>query len=205
MQRLADVDVAKPGHDLLIEKRRLDRAPAPLEALHKVILVKTVAQGLGAEPGKEAVVPERLRRPKIHHSEAAGIVEGDARAALGIDHHVIMPPRRLRGGAIEPRDHHPPRHPQMHDQGFAGIEIGKQVFRAPPEPQHAPAREPRPHLGREGPAQIGAAHIGMPDPRSFQNRQKPAAYGFDFGQFRHLDPFCSCGHCIAGPAPYKRG
>ena len=81
----------------------------------------------------------------------------------------------------------------MQDHRLAGREVGEQVFRPPPEAQHAGAGQPFGQTRRKGAAQVGAAHLGAGDHMTLHHRLKAAADGLDFGQFGHGAPPLAAG------------
>ncbi len=74
----------------------------------------------------------------------------------------------------------------MDKQGFIGREIGEDVLGPTAQAQHPRACQPFGHLGRKGPAQIRAVHLGLGDDLTFHHRAQATADGFNLGQFGHL-------------------
>ena len=78
------------------------------------------------------------------------------------------------------------RHAEMEDHRVAAIGVDQPIFGAPAEAGDPRAGQPLAQIGRERPAQVGAARLDARDaggPSS--TRLKPADGGFDFGQLRH--------------------
>ncbi|BDW87228.1 hypothetical protein MACH21_34050 [Roseicyclus marinus] len=73
----------------------------------------------------------------------------------------------------------------MHDQGFAGVEIGQKIFGPPPQPVDPRAGQTLGHAGRKGPAQIGAIDLCAGDPRALEHGGKAATDCLDFWKFGH--------------------
>ena len=60
VQHLADIHIAKPRHDPLIEKRGFDRAALALERRDQVIGMKGVAQRFGADTRDQPMLFHRI-------------------------------------------------------------------------------------------------------------------------------------------------
>ena len=73
----------------------------------------------------------------------------------------------------------------MQQQEAAVVEFDQDVLAAPGQRADARAIEPLGEIGRERPAQIGAAQFGPHDPAPGHATREAAADGFDFGEFRH--------------------
>ena len=89
-QRLADIDVAKPGNDALIEQKGFERLRLAWRALRQIGRRKRVRQRLHAK-----VFEMRMRRPsrhveQRHIAEAARIVVADRCAAAHGENHVVV-------------------------------------------------------------------------------------------------------------------
>ena len=156
-QHFGHIDIAQPRDDPLIEQRRLDRGCAALQPLGQIIFVEIVAERLGAKPRQEPMRRLAVGAHQIHRAETPRIVEGHPRAALHLQHHMVMFLRR-RMIQMEPAEHHPghqhpPRHAQMDQQALAAVEIGQDIFRAPPQLDH-PAR---PSAARPSPRAAASA------------------------------------------------
>src|SRR6266550_521829 len=76
VERLADIDITEPGHDPLVRQRRLERGLLAFARARKRRRVEFVAQRLGAERAQQRLAVEFGARNKLHHAEAARIVEG---------------------------------------------------------------------------------------------------------------------------------
>ena len=151
--------------------------------------MKTVAEWLRSHRREESVTVEIVGRPEVHGAEPPRIVQGNPRAALDIEHHMVMFLWQRQIVVKAPcngaRDQDPPRHAQMHQKRLAAVEIGEQVFRPPPERRHQSAFEPHSHPRRKRPAQPLATHVRALDPVTLQYRHETAAHRFDFRQFGH--------------------
>ena len=193
MQRLADVDVAEPGHHLLVRQRGLEARLLAAAGLRKKPGVELVAERLGADLLHQRVVGELGARHQQHEAEAARIVEGDAGAGRHVKHDVVVRPV-VRARMVEVARRlvalplgHPERagHAEMHQQHVAGGEVGEQVFRPPPEPGDAAPLQPLDELPGQRPAQVGAARLDPHEARALHHGLQPAPDGLDFGQLGH--------------------
>ncbi len=190
VQHFADIDIAKPRHDALIQQRRFDRGFAPSKARRKIRPVKAIAQRLWPKTRQQGMRLGRFGFHQIHRAKTAGVVKGNLRPARHMQHDMVM---LLRGGMgvdifakNRPRHQHPPRHAQMDQQRLARIQICQNILRPPPQRQNPRARQPRGHIGRKRPAQIGTIDLCPFNHAPLHRGQKPRAHGFHFGQFGHF-------------------
>ena len=90
-QRLADIDVAQPGDDPLVEQRGFDRRHLAGERCGEISAIEFGFERLRAEPRQERVLFLLPALDVIEQPEAAGIVEADDGAALhGEDDMVVL-------------------------------------------------------------------------------------------------------------------
>src|SRR5215204_5426727 len=183
-QRLADIDVAEPGDQALIEERRLapekagDRLPGEFVAERLEPEIAKMRRGVELGPGHE-----------VHQPEPARVVVGDARAVREVEDDVVVGALaaglrvELAGDARAPalRDEEAPAHAEMHDQHLAGREVGQEVFRPPPQPDDFLAGEPRAEALGKPEAQIWPPLLDLVDPCADHRRLKPAADRLDLG------------------------
>ncbi len=184
-ERLADVDVAKTGHDALVQQRGLDRRALALQRGGQVGAVEAVAQGLRAQTLQQLVCRYPVCRDQVHHAETAGIVEADLVAQVGLEDDVIVllqRPARVLAGLL---DHHPARHSQMADQDLFVIQVRQNVFRPPRDRGDPAPGQPLGEILRQGKAQRLAALFHAVQAAALQFRPQSAHHGFDFGQLRH--------------------
>ena len=90
VQRLADINVAETGDDLLIQERGLERRLLALAGARQHRSVEFVAERLGPKRAQQRLPVELGARDELHHAEAARIVEGDPRAGRHVEHHVVV-------------------------------------------------------------------------------------------------------------------
>ncbi len=194
MQRLADIDVAKPRNRLLIAERGLERRGSTFERLGERRGVHLVAQGLEPEVFQQRMGLALLWREQHHVAEAARIVVGDAGAACEMKDHVIMgriaPARDVRlADGLAVIDAKGAAHAEMHEQRRAIVEPGEQILAAPLQRLDTLPFEARRKILRKRKAQIAARQLDFLENAAFENGGKPAAHGLDFGKLRHRRPF----------------
>ncbi len=174
---------------MLVQQRRLDGRRTSPQACCQIGRMKVVAHGFGTQDRQQRMRPRPFGRHQVHRTKAAGVVEGDAGAALKIQHDMIMLGRcgvgMMECAQCRARDQKPPRHAQMDQQRLGRRKIGEDVLRPPPQGDNLRPGQPLGHSRRKGPAQVGAAHIGLQDTPVGHHRFQPPAHGFDLGQFGH--------------------
>jgi hypothetical protein len=122
---------------------------------------------------------ERCRLDDGHQTEAAMISEDDMSGRVGIEDHVIMlSTPDFNTGAI---DGHPAAHAEVNHKRFAGIQVGKDVLRSPPQPLYSPAGQAICKVIRKGYPQIAAACFDKGKSAAFDRGSKTTLHGFDFG------------------------
>ena len=141
-QRLADIDIAEPGHDALVEQRGLQRSscrrrrpPASRRRTH-CRAARGRARATAARRSSSGA------RHELHRAEAARIVE-----AIAARRSTCETPRGrapmlgalvvIGAGRATPAvalDAERARHAEMHHQHVAGGQIGQQIFGAAAEP-----------------------------------------------------------------------
>ena len=185
MQRLADIDIAEPRDQPLIEKQRLHRRLPPPKGLREKRRVERLLQRFDAEPLEELVAVELARGDEQHEAETARVVIGDAGAVLHVEDDMIMRGALVARMVEKPRQRpvHPKgaAHAQMHDERLPGLEVRQQILRAPTQAEHAAARQSGGEIWREGKAQIGPPLLDPQDARAGKRREQPPPNGFDLG------------------------
>ena len=222
VQRLADIDVAEPGDDALVEKQALDRRPAARrERARQIGGVEPAAERLGAEALEPGMLIQRVGGDEVHVAEAARVVEGDQRAGLGLEHdmgvlrirrlrevEVARPSRRACAGDLEAA-----AHAQVHHQGLAAVERRQQVLRAPFQSLDARAGQPLDETLGQRKAQVRAARLDAGQPRAGQDGLKAPAHGLDLGKLGHgamhsaprsLNEIPPCQQCAPGRSRWRR-
>jgi demethylmenaquinone methyltransferase / 2-methoxy-6-polyprenyl-1,4-benzoquinol methylase len=155
------------------------------------------------------------RRPEVHGAEAAGVVEGDPRPAVEVEHDVVVlgggredvvedadgrapcPGGECRG--FGQADEQPARHAEMHDQRVAAVEVGEKILRAPPEAEDPRPGQPRAEARRQRPAQVRAADVGGEDGAAGHDGLEAAAHRLHLRQLGHPSVPPSS-HPVACPA-----
>src|SRR5215218_4197630 len=192
-QRLADIDVAEPGDQALVEERRLERRPLAPEQAGDRLAGELIAERLEPEIAEMRRGLELGPGHEVHQPEPARVVVGDARAVREVEDDVVVGALasslrvELAGDAGAPalRDEEAPAHAEMHDQHLAGREVGQEIFRPPPEPDHLLPSEPRDEALGKPEAQIRPPLLDPLDPRADHRRLEPAADRLDLGQLGH--------------------
>lgn len=162
-QGLADIDIAEPGNEFLVQQRGLDRRLFPLEHTQEIVGMEAIAQRLWPEMGKAWIARKVRCRPELHEAEPAWIIIGDEAAALGMEDNMIM--GWVRAGLLMEKAEpcilysEPAGHAEMHDQRLAGGQVCRQEFRLPTKAQHLRAAHPLCKSRREGKAQILSPHL----------------------------------------------
>src|ERR1700733_6351061 len=90
MQRLADIDVAEPGDDSLIEQRGFEAGLLSLAGLSEHRGVERVAERFGAQSRQRRFFVELGTRDELHRAKTARGVEGHDAAGLHMKHDMIM-------------------------------------------------------------------------------------------------------------------
>ena len=142
--------------------------------------VEVGREGLGSHAAQQLMFLEPRGLRQVHQSEAPVIVVAQHCAIVEVQDDVLV-----RAAARRCIDGEAPRHAEMDDQHAAAIEVHQEILAAPSKTLHRPARERLSHVGRERAPEIGATHRDVGDAPADEARGKPAAHGFDLGQFRH--------------------
>src|ERR1700691_4169466 len=90
MQRLADIDVAEPGDDSLIEQRGFEAGLFSAAGLSEHRGVERVAERFGAQSRHQRLGIELGARDELHRAETARVVEGDDTAGRHMKYDVIV-------------------------------------------------------------------------------------------------------------------
>jgi hypothetical protein len=122
VERFADIDIAKAGHDGLIEQQQLDRRNAPLQGISQMARRQAGAQRLGAQRGERAPLFQRVGLHQIDRAEPARVVEREGMAMAGFDQQVVVLAQRL---GIDPPA---PRHAQMEDHRAAPFGVDQAIW-----------------------------------------------------------------------------
>ena len=198
VQSLADIDVAQAGNQPLVEERAFEWGDPVAEKRSDRLRGQAVAERLDPHPGEMPAGREAIRGDEVHEAEAARVVIGH-RGAVRHRHDDVVVLRcaqrpveveipRRQVGAVRHRHIEAPAHPEMHDQGLAGIEPGGEVLGPPCQIDDGCSREALGEALREGEAQVRAPQDHAGETGADHGGTKPAADGFDFGQFGHEAP-----------------
>jgi hypothetical protein len=167
VERLADVDVAQPRDDALVQQRGLDRRALAPERAARGGRRERVAERFGAEVlqqpvrldvavGARSIAPKRRASLKVMRAPAS-VSRTTWSCFSGAGWAWWKTPGAAR--SVRRRDDHAARHAEMDDQRLARGQIGEDVFRPAAQPVHARAGQPLGHMLGEGPAQVGAVDL----------------------------------------------
>ena len=195
-QRLADVDVAEARNAAAIEKQRLYGRQAALHRIGKRRPREVATERLRSASGNERVRAEAVGGRYVERSEASRIVQGDA-ALGGFEQHMVVRRvlRRVEAQAAG--------HAEVEDDAVAAVGVDQPIFGAATDRCDARALQTLAEIGRDRPAQIGAAHLHAGQPFALYERRDAAHRGFDLGKFGHVSdivafaPLPSCGYAAA--------
>ena len=183
MQRLARIDVAEAGDDMLIEQRQLQRRALPGAGTSERGAVEVRSERLRSHRIERRILRQLPARHQVHDTEPARIVERDRRTRRHAEHDVVMAIGRiaafLRAGVAV--DAHRARHPQVHHQRLAGRELCQQELAAAPQRPDGAPLEPAGEVVGKRPSQSVAAKDHAAEARTLHDRLQAAANGFDFG------------------------
>ena len=183
-QRLADIDVAQPGDDLLVQQRRLDR--------------RALAGQRGGQAGRGERRVQRLR-PQVRQQPVRVLLRASAPdrpsrtgadrrsrppAVVGLQHQMLV--RRV--GWLRPQRGPSTMRPDMPRCSSTRIAAGQphqDVFAAPAEAGDARAGQPLRSPSGSGQRRSGRCAVGAHDHAALQPLLQAAHHGLDLGEFRH--------------------
>ena len=90
MQALADVDIAEPCDEPLVQKRCLEGCFSSAEQAGQAGSVEFIAERFEPQIAEKRMGAEIGSGDQIHEAEAAGIVVGDHRPVREVKHHMVM-------------------------------------------------------------------------------------------------------------------
>ena len=182
-ERLVRVDVADPGHALLVQEEGLHGlAPA----------ARLVAQGLGGEVGAQRlhaeprgeVLGERVA-PEQHVARAEAALVHEQHGAPVVERHPHA--RVLR---LVARDQDVPGHPQVHHEVDVVLHRHHEVLAAPPQPlDPAAVQRVGDRLRRRGLRPPRVQHADPLEPPALDGGRELAADGLDLRKLRHSRRF----------------
>ena len=181
-QRLRHIDIAESGDDPLIEQRRLDRRRPPDQRRRQNRHVELIAERFRSQALQARMIVQRVAVAKIEEAEPARVVEGYNGAALDLKAEVIMSAggRRLGGFNVYTAGHAE----MAKNDGVVG-ERDQNVFGPATDLAHALTGNAFGEIGGQRKSQVGAPHLDRGDGAALDRGGDAAAYGLDFGQFRH--------------------
>ena len=178
-QGFGHVDVAHAHHHPLVHQEGLHRRLAATAQPEQVVAVEVLTQRLRAQPGQQRMrlsgrLPQQAAEaPRVGEAQHATVAhEPDVDV-------VVRPGRGVAGQHAQAAGH------AQVQQGAARGGVEQEVLGAPAHGVDALPREAVGDLGRDRPAQVGAAQQHVAHARAFEVRRQSAARGLDFGQLRH--------------------
>ncbi len=195
VQGLADIDVAEPGDDALVEQGGLHVLDLPRERLLEVLRAELRPQRLGAQAREPGMIGQLRGRDQVHVAEPAGVEIGDPPSPVGVEDHVGV--FVLRRGflaedpgpaAVGALDLEAAGHAQVHHQGVAPVERPEQVLGPPLKSVDPGAGEPLDEPLGQRKAQVWPARLDPLQPRPLQGRLQAASDRLDFRKLGHVQP-----------------
>jgi peptidoglycan/LPS O-acetylase OafA/YrhL len=194
-QRLADIDIAKPCNDALVEEKGFERLRLARSAFREIGRREVDRKRLDPESPEQRMLRHVFGKEKRHIAEAAHIVITDDIAVAHAEHDMVVArigvvivvkrPGRLSAFRGFMKDRKPPGHAEMHGQTEPAFRFRDDVLGAAREAGHALAQKPRCEIRLEGKAQVGAIERDGFKRGVFHGRGKAAPDDLHFGQFGH--------------------
>ncbi len=192
VKRLADVDVAQPGDDALVQQRRLDVLDPAGERLGQRRGVESRVERLRSQRLEPGMLGQGPGCDQVHVAEPAGVEIGDPRPAIGAeqDMGVLV----LEGGGfaegagagpVGPFDLETSAHPQVHHQGLVRPQPREQVLGPPVERLDPGAGQALDEPLGQGEAQVWTAGLHARQACAREHGLQAPAHGFDLGKLRH--------------------
>jgi hypothetical protein len=181
VQRFAGVDVPHPRDGAGVHQEILHRLATAPPGPEQRFRIDAVLERLGAEPLQARVAGEPVAAHDLQEPEAAGVGVAQLAAVVERQDHVLVRAARPAGIA----DPDLPRHPEVDQQGQAGVGVEQQVLAAPADRLDPGAAQPQKPALLDRFAQPEVAHDDPLDATADEERGEPAAYRLDFGELRH--------------------
>ena len=213
MQRLADIDVAEPGHDSLIGERGLERGLLALACARQHRRVERVAERLGPERTQQRLLVELGARQRASSMpKRRGSLNEIARARRHVEHHVIVRERAASGrdnsrrACVSPppcATRNEPDMPRCISSTSPDERSASRYLARRPSPSTVlPSSRATKSFG-SGQRRSPRCGLDLGEARALHDRLQPAADGLDFGQFRHGHELPRAD--IASPRPARYG
>src|SRR5262245_55704701 len=210
MERLRNVNVAESYDQSLVEQGGLDRGGFASEVLREPLGREGFAQWLYAETLEQSVLLQVLAVNEVDQAKTPRVVESDRGAVAEMEHDVfvfrhgrlvLVDLAERHAGAV---DEEAPGHAEMHDQHFAIVEPGEQIFCPPIERFDLAPREPLAEMLGQRHAQVRPSLLNARKCLADENRLKSPPHSLDLWQLRHAERLffrdaksTSCGATIA--------
>jgi len=120
-----------------------------------------------------------------HQAEAAGVVEADLPALVGLEHDMVVPVERMLGGAPGIVERHAARHAEMGDQRIAVVQSEEKVLGPPVDRPDRAALDLLGELHRHRHAEVAPVLQQPHDAPTDHPGHQATADGFDLGKLRH--------------------
>lgn len=177
IEGFANIDVAEPGNDMLIEKHELDCSSPPSESPLQFACRKV--EGFRAERHEWRPRPKLVRLEKIERAEAPRIVERESSAFLRLYDEVIVL------GRLRWIDTPVTGHSKMKHKRITAIGIDKAIFCTPAKSDHASPNEPLAKIFRKSTPQVRSPRLDQRDTAALEDLSQSADSCLDFGQLGH--------------------
>ena len=156
MQCFTCVDVAHPGHDLLIQQGRFDAAPTAVQLRSQHLGREGCGHRLGAELPQNPMLRQSVGGHAFHAAEPTWIVVHEEQPPGHGEHHMVVGVELPRM-AIEHGER--TAHTQMTDQRLVAGQFDHQILAPTTTPGNATACDPVDQIILKWPTQPGAAQL----------------------------------------------
>ena len=177
VKRFANVNIAQPGDEPLIEKERLDGGAAAGKVTAQAGRVEV--HRLRAEVRDRICLVKRFGRDQVHGAEPARVVERHPPPVVCLENQMVV---GVKLGRIDTPF---AAHSQMKHQRIAAVGRDQPEFAAPAERDDGGAGQPLAEIDWKRAAKFETARLDAGDSAAEKNLLKAADGGFDFGKFWH--------------------
>ena len=177
MKRLANIDIAKPRDDPLVEQQGLDGGASAPKLLVQAVHIELRRLRPHLSDGAPSL--HFSGRDEVDGSEAPRVVESNAPALVRFHQQMIV--HKYLVGVDPPLS----RHAEVEHQRVSPIGRDQSELSAPSEPRDRRSRQPLAKIGWERSAQIRSAQLHPGNPPAEKHFLEPTDGGFDFGKLWH--------------------
>jgi demethylmenaquinone methyltransferase / 2-methoxy-6-polyprenyl-1,4-benzoquinol methylase len=164
----------------LVKQGGFERRFLVLKGRKEGLYSKVFGERLRAKMGEQRVLVEAGRRHQIDRAEAPGVIEGEHPARLRLQHQMVV----LADLAWV--EHHPPGHAEVENHAVLPVGVENRIFGPAVDAHHPRPGQPLAQIDREGPSQVGPAHVHPGEPLPDQHPRHAAGNSFNFGQLGHI-------------------